>query len=390
MSENVKVLLVIGQLEVGGTERQLLNILPAIGGGQLEFIVYALRGGGSLHPAFRAAGIRVMNPTHHSRRWLGLVRTAVHLITTLRAERPRIVHFFLPEAYVLGGLCSLLAPSCVRLMSRRSLNFYQRRWFGIRSIERFLHHRMDGILANSRAVLADLRNEGVKEHICGVLYNGVATPPSIRVEAIASLRTELGLNPDGIVLIMVANLIHYKGHADVFAALASARADLGKSWTLLLVGADHGIKAELKQQATALGIDAHIRWLGRQGDVQPYLAVADIALQASHEEGFSNAILEAMAARLPVIVTAVGGNVEAVVDGETGIVVPPRDPNELAAAIVRLTNNVQLREEMAEAGQQRVVHHFAIGRCADAYRRVYLGLARGGHTSISSLVETDS
>lgn len=390
MSERVKVLLIIGQLEVGGTERQLLNILPEIGGTPLEFVIYALRGGGSLNPAFLAAGIRVVNPTHHSRRWLGLIRTAAHLIATLRAERPRIVHYFLPEAYVLGGLCSFLAPPCIRLMSRRSLNNYQQRWIGIRSVERFLHRRMDGILANSKAVLSDLQKEGVSDNNSCVIYNGVAVAREIDEETKASKRAELGLEPDCIVLIMVANLIHYKGHADVFDALAKAYKRLKGAWTLLLVGGDHGIQSDLEQHAVDVGIDAHIRWLGRQSDVQPFLAVADIALQASHEEGFSNAVLEAMAAGLPVVVTAVGGNVEAVVNGKTGIVVPPRGPSALAAAIIRMANNADLRRRMARAGQQQILRQFSIGRCADAHRRLYLGLARGEHSSIESLVGTET
>mgnify|MGYP001194874994 CR=1 FL=1 len=386
MIDRVKVLVVIGELEVGGTERQLLNVSREINSDDIEVVVYALRGDGSLIESFLAAGIRVIYPPGHSRRWLGLLRTAAHLVRTFRSERPRILHFFLPEAYLIGGLCSLLGPSCVRIMSRRSLNYYQRRWFGIRSIERILHHRMDGILANSRAVLSDLKNEGVPDHISGVVCNGVSVPPNIDETAIAALRLELSLNPTGIVLIVVANLIPYKGHSDVFDALVCARDSLGDSWTLLLVGADHGIEIGLKQRAKDAGIEANIRWLGRQSDVYPYLAVSDIAVLASHEEGFSNAILEAMAMQLPVIATAVGGNLEAVLDGKTGILVPPENPKVLAAAIIRLANEVNLRQEMGKAGQKRVLHFFAIEQCADAHRRLYLDLAHGRRTPIRSLV----
>ncbi|HCU88606.1 MAG TPA: hypothetical protein DGR97_01595, partial [Gammaproteobacteria bacterium] len=267
MADRIKVLVVIGQLEIGGTERQLLDVSREIDSDDIEIIVYALRGDGSLAGSFLAAGIRVIHPHHHSRRWLGLLRTAVHLIRTFRSERPQIAHFFLPEAYVLGGLCSLLAPPCVRIMSRRSLNYYQRRWLGIRAIERILHRRMDGILANSQAVLSDLQNEGVPDHISGVVRNGVSAPPNIADSRLAALRAELKLNPTGIVLIVVANLIPYKGHSDVLDALVRARDRLGEAWTLLLVGADHGVEAELKQRAKDSGIYGNIRWLGRQSDV---------------------------------------------------------------------------------------------------------------------------
>ncbi len=390
MNEPVRVLVIIGQLEVGGTERHLLAVLPKINRAPLACTVYALRGGGGLEPAFMEAGIRVIRPPKYSRRWLGLLRTAYHLVATLRSERPRIVHFFLPEAYLLGGFCSLLLPRCVRIMSRRSLNRYQRRWAAVRPIERLLHHQMDGILANSRAVLTELHEEGVGDEVSGVIYNGVRRMSAPAPGADAALRTDLDLAPDAVVLVVVANLIAYKGHADLITALVLARDRLPEAWALLLIGKDSGIKADLERRANAGGIARHIRWLGRQDDVDRYLSVADIALLTSHQEGFSNAILEAMAAGVPLIVTDVGGNSEAVLDGDTGLVVPPNDASALAVAVVQLAADPQRRQEMGRSGRTRAIEHFPIDRCAEAYRRVYLSLARGERSSIGALIRAES
>ena len=385
MSEPIKVLLVIGQLEVGGTERQLLNILPEIEAPPLAITVYALRGGGRLEPAFKAAGIRTISPAHHSRRWLGLIRTTFHLLMTMRAERPQLVHFYLPEAYLVGGLSSLLAPRCIRLMSRRSLNNYQTRWPMIRLLERFLHRRMDAVLANSKAVLAELREEGVPFDRCGIIYNGVGDPAMEDLATADTLRAELGLTPTDIVFIMVANLIPYKGHTDLIAALEIARTRLPHRWAVLLIGADSGLKVTLQEQARVARVEQHLRWLDRQDDPQQFLALADIALSTSREEGFSNAILEAMAIGLPLVATAVGGNAEAVVDGQTGLVVPARNATSLADALVRLATDASLRKKMGAAGRQRVADHFTISRCANAYRRTYLELSSGAGSPISSL-----
>ncbi|HCU88528.1 MAG TPA: glycosyl transferase group 1 family protein, partial [Gammaproteobacteria bacterium] len=97
-------------------------------------------------------------------------------------------------------------------------------------------------------------------------------------------------------------------------------------------------------------------------------------------------VLEAMAMQLPVIATAVGGNLEIVLDGETGILVPPENSQMLATAIIGLANNSELRQEMGKAGQQRVLRYFSIVQCADVYRRLYIGLAQKRRTSIRSLV----
>jgi glycosyltransferase involved in cell wall biosynthesis len=372
MSARRKVLVIIGQLEVGGTERHLLNVLPRLRRDSLNVTIYSMRAGGSLENEFSAAGIETLSPAHHSRRWVGLIRTAFHLTRTLRTLRPEVVHFFLPEAYLLGGLCSLFAPSCVRLMSRRSLNDYQRKWPFARSIEKLLHTRMNGILANSKAVLADLEQEGVNRDRCAVIYNGVAEPARLSANSRGKIRRDLGLADNVIVLIMVANFIPYKGHRDLLSALAIVRGELPEPWKLLLIGNDRGIEAELRAQARAASLDRHVIWLGAKTDPLDYLSGADIALLTSHEEGFSNAILEAMAVGLPLIVTDVGGNREAVVDGDTGIVVPAQSSGSLARAIVRLASAPLLRDKMARSGHERVISHYHIDECARRYENLYM------------------
>jgi glycosyltransferase involved in cell wall biosynthesis len=386
MSDATKVLVVIGQLEIGGAERHLVNVLPAVHCQALSCTVYALRGGGALEGELQAAGIRVISPRHHSRRWIGLLRTAWHVIATLRHERPDIVHFFLPEAYLLGGLCSLFAPRCIRIMSRRSLNHYQHKRRMIPAIERFLHRRMDCILANSNAVLNELRREGVAESASGVIYNGVRLPSHTDSDAGVATRKRLEIADGTFVLVMVANLIPYKGHGEVIEALRLAHDRLPDEWMILMIGSNRGIQADLEQRAVAGGVANNIRWLGQLDDVQPYLAIADLALVVSHEEGFSNAVLEAMAASLALVVTAVGGNVEAVVDGESGCVVPPRDAPSIAEAIVELAGNGVKRSLLGQAARARVVSHFGMENCVAAYRRVYLGLAGRSNRTIKALI----
>jgi len=386
MSGRIKVFVIIGQLEIGGTERQLLEILPALNAGPIEIVLYAMRGAGALEPSFTSAGLRVVSPAHHSRRWIGLVRTAAHLLSVWRRERPAIVHFHLPEAYLLGGLCSYFAPRCVRLMSRRSLNAYQTKRPGVRGIERHLHRRMDAVIANSNAVRVQLLDEGVAPAKCAVIYNGVAVPGDVDDDDADELRGAIALPAGAIVVIVVANLIPYKGHADVLAAFAAVRNRLPAGSVLLLVGEDGGIGAELRRQAERSGIAAAVRFVGRVDDVERYYTIADIVVQASHEEGFSNAVLEAMAAGRPVIATRVGGNVEAVVDGDTGILVPARAPEAIADALATLAADPGLRERMGGAARIRVRDMFSLARCIESYRALYTRIGPGIGRAVADLI----
>lgn len=149
------------------------------------------------------------------------------------------------------------------------------------------------------------------------------------------------------------------------------------NWTLVCLGRDDGIGEDLRQQALRIGLSKHVRWEGVVDNVADYLCAAHIGVLASHEEGFSNAVLEGMAAALPMIVTAVGGNPEAVIDGVCGRVVAPRDPEALAQAILELARDPERRKTMGCAARERVACLFSLDRCVALYRELYGDLAAG-------------
>lgn len=137
------------------------------------------------------------------------------------------------------------------------------------------------------------------------------------------------------------------------------------------MGRDEGCLLSLSRFAEENGIANNIRWLGEREDVPEILARTDIGILCSHEEGFANSILEGMAAGLPMIVTSAGGNAEAVIHNETGLVVPAKEPMALRKAIVRLVSDPLLRQQMGAKGLVRVHQHFSLERCIDAYENLY-------------------
>ena len=384
MADSVSILFVIGSLSVGGAERHVSTVARSLNRSRWRPEIFTLSGGGYFAPELEAAGVPVHVPafatlsgTSPLARGIRIALVSSQLLFHLIRHRPQIVHFFLPASLLLGLPLALATFRPIRVVSRRSLNDYQRKRPVLARMERFLHRWATAVLGNSRVVIRQLAEEGVCPGRLRLIYNGVdldrLLPESTRV----ATRERLGISADALVLVMVANLIAYKGHTDLLESLSSARASLPAGWRLLCVGRDDGIGAALRLDAIERGLADNVLWLGERHDVADILAASDIGLLCSHEEGFSNAILEGMAAGLPMIVTDVGGNPEAVLDGETGLVVPPRDRTALSRALARLASDDEARRRFGLAGQQRVKERFSLTRCVADYESLYEALMAG-------------
>jgi glycosyltransferase involved in cell wall biosynthesis len=308
----------------------------------------------------------------------------------LRRERPDIVHFFLPRPYVWGSLAAELAGQRRRIMSRRSLTYYQAGYPLLGNLERMLHRRTLGVIGNSQAVVDQLVLETGDAPKVALIHNGIALPEPMAAAERRLMRQALQISDETLVIAIVANLIVYKGHRDLLEALALALDELPRPWRVVAIGRDDGIGAELKRQAQALNISGNILWLGERSDVGGLLAASDIFVLPSHQEGFSNALLEAMAANLPVIATAVGGNVDAVRDNETGLLVSAKDPQGLAAAIARLAKDSSLRRRLGDAARRRVEKRFSLGACVERYEKLYRALIGPAPAPVSEVWADDN
>jgi glycosyltransferase involved in cell wall biosynthesis len=198
---------------------------------------------------------------------------------------------------------------------------------------------------------------------------------------------ELGLHSATFVMVMVANLIPYKGHRDLLEAVALAKSDLPDDWRLLIVGRDEGIGSQLRDLAKRLSIEKGVVFLGQRTDVAPILCCSDIGIICSHQEGFSVATIEGMAAALPMVVTDVGGLSELIVDGESGLVVPAQEPQSLAQAIRRLAKDPQLRKRLGQAGRQRARLKFTLEATVAQYEKLYSGLCEPTRQKIIEIID---
>lgn len=359
-----RVLQIIGSLEIGGAERQIVEIVRGLAS-RFEFHIGLLASGGPLEALALDAGAEIHflssratapNPV---RRMCRALRAQSRLRSLFRELDPDIIHSWLFETSLLAAASRWPRHAPPLIVSRRSLVEWIARSHGYFPLARWTNGQADLLLANSEAVREDvMRKEGVKSERVELIYNGVDASVYIPGPPDEELRREMGL-PSGVPVVgMVANLNAYKGHCEVVEAAAALRGE-GRRLALLFVGRDGDAAESLRQQCKRLNLE-NVVFAGPRGDIPSMLRLMDVFVSASHEEGLSNSILEAMAAGRAIVATAVGGSVEQIRDGSTGLVIPPRSPIALAGAVGRLLSDPALRERLGTAALEEATTRFSI------------------------------
>ncbi len=385
MQNSTKTLFIITpSLHRGGTETHLAQILPGLKQKGWSITIFLTSASGELAAPLVAAGIYIIHPDFISCKLHNqskLLRAPLLFLTFLRLSfyflrhKPDVTMFMLPEAYLIGGLSCLLTGQRNLIMNRRSLNSYQNKYGLLSKLEHWLHGKMRCIVTNSQANIAQLtEQENVNPKNVRLIYNGLNLSLFNNLDLLdkTAIRNKFKLPASTYVMLVIANLIQYKGHTTLLEALAAVQSQLPSDWQLLCVGQKHEPYAQhLAFVAEQLKIDDHIHWLGSQPDVTPFLALANLTISCSYEEGFSNSVLECMAAGLPLVVTNVGGNPEAVVNAVTGLVVPAHDAAALGAAILQFALHPTLSKEMGAAGKTRAQAEFGIDKCIEKYDQLF-------------------
>ena len=228
-----------------------------------------------------------------------------------------------------------------------------------------LSHRRLGIFCTETICVSEFVRRCLVEHCLfpaartHTVRNGVSLSTFHPDEANrVEIRRRLGISDATVCLICVASLVQQK-RVDILLEAIAKVLESRQDFQCLIVG-DGDLQKALRRQADALRITGHVSFEGFHADIRPYLQASDLFVLTSDTEGLPLSILEAMACGLPCIVTDVSGNSEAVMDGDTGIVVPPQSPDAVARAILFMLEHSSVRLRMAEAARERVCQHFNI------------------------------
>ncbi|MCM8775447.1 MAG: glycosyltransferase [Candidatus Omnitrophica bacterium] len=363
----------IDKLETAGTQAELLELVQNLDPLKYRPFVIALTGGGPLAGHFRIAGIE---PTVlHVRKVYGwrAVKAVFYLVNFMKREGIHLVQTHFLHADCLGLLAGRLAGVKKIIFSRRDEGFWRGR--AELALDRILSRHADVILANSEAVKrAVIRNENAASSKIRVIHNGVWTRdyfPSGELRR--AIRQSLGAGESDTVVGAVANMRHtIKGYAYLIEAVPAVvqKNPRTKFW---FVG-DGPLRPEFEARVKSLGMSDSVLFLGSRHDVNVLLNGMDIFCLPSLTEGFSNALLEAMAVAKPVVATDVGGNPEVAKDGQTGFLVPAADSRVLAEKILWLAGSEALRLKMGAAGRELILREFTVEQMIKKYEAFYQGM----------------
>lgn len=299
------------------------------------------------------------------------------LYRSLRRLAPEIVHAFLTTGNVLGAVLGTLARVPVIVSSHRDLGGFDGKW--ITRINFWTdRHLATSVTANSLAVREALaqRSNAPAETI-RLLYNGIDLKKIETANRGLAKRQELGLPPNALAIGVIANIRVAKGHQYLLEAFNRIAPHVPQA-CLLICGfaGDHDLMKTLQRLAAAGGAAGRVRFMNSRNDIPEMLHALDVVVSPSLSEGFSNAILEAMAAGKPVIATRVGGSPEQIIDGVTGLLVPPQDAGAIAQALLTLLRSPGLRREMGTAAQRHVQENFSVAIMTRNHTRLYDDLLR--------------
>lgn len=358
----VRIAFCITDLDVGGAERALVNLVTRLDRGRWEPSVICLAGPGALVEPLEQAGIPVI--CLGARRAWNLA-VLPRLTRELRRIRPALLQTSLYHANIAGRIAARRAGvprvvSGIRVAERRS-RF--RLW-----ADRLTDGLVDRHVCVSRAVAEfSTTHGGLPAEKVTVIPNAVDADRLARAEPVDL--SQLGIPAESRILLFVGRLDRQKAPLCLLEAAELLVPDHDELH-VLVVG-DGPLKERLRRWVGQRGLQERIHLAGRRSDVPALMKAADCLVLPSRWEGMPNVVLEAMAVGLPVVATAVDGVAELVRDGETGLLVRPGSPSELARAVERVLAGSRAAPPLAANAQHVVKKEFTWKRVVSAYEAVY-------------------
>ena len=360
----IRVLVVTDEMEVGGTQRQIVHMVLGLDRAVFEPTVVYFRNSSFFVDQLEQAGVRVVRVDKRARVDPGFVR---RLRAEVVAGDYDVMHCFALTGELWGAVVRALLPPGRRpvlLTSIRNTYDWERPLH--RAIKAWVMRRSWRVVANSQAGAAGAHHHmRLRDDLIRVIYNGVDAPRATAADA-AAVRAGLGIGADAPLVLFVGRLVEQK---DV-ATLIRAMQRLAPPAPHLAIAGDGPLRSGLEALAAAVP-SVPVHFLGQRDDTAALMAAADMVVLPSLAEGLSNVVLESMMTGRPVIASRIGGNVELVEHERTGLLFDAGDDAALADAIARLSRDVPLRDALGKAARDKALAEFSIQAMVAAFSDLY-------------------
>lgn len=370
----IKVLHVIGSMDLGGAEKLTKLMIEALGRSEFEFSVCCLKSGGHYAQELVRHGTPVqvlLQIGKHDRAGaVGLLRSGWLLWRLLRREKPDIVHSHLFLTSILTRIVGWLAGRRCQVVTLHRLEYPRWQPLAERMLGRLVRRYVTDSQAAARLLERDL---GIDEHKVEFIHNGIDPAEFAQAPARREAKAMIGLGPETFAIGIVAHLYQEKGHAFLLESLAAVCGAM-EPFKLMVVG-DGYLRTVLEDQAERLFPSGQVLFLGQRSDLAVILASLDVLVLPSRWEGFGIILAEAMYMRVPTITSSDGGgSAEVVEEMDGGLLVPYGNSDQLGRALVHFRKDDEFRRIQGERGRARVEKHFLVGVMANKYAKMYRDL----------------
>lgn len=371
-TNRITVAHLIGCLNIGGAEEQLVSLAPEFDAGRFRVIVCVLQAGGILEDRLAAAGVEYRAFGFRLR---SAPLAVLRIYAFLKREKVDILHMHMYHAALYGRIAGLLARVPVMITTDHGKGMWKKSWQV--AFERYMVKHTALRIGVSQDIADIIRDrERVPDEKLMVVRNGVNAGRFRAGEAErASVRTELGVPEHTFLVGTLARLVEPKALHVMIEAISIASENLA-GIRLIIVG-DGPLRAELERRASDLKVGDRVTFTGARSDIPGLLAAMDAFALSSIREGLPISLLEAMAAGKPIVATRVGGIPDVIADREDGLLVEPNDPKAFAGAICDLAADADLASRLGRRAAEKAESDYSVKATARKLEEVYARLSKG-------------
>jgi len=372
--DKINILYVIWSLGLGGAEQVVISLAKGLDKAKFNPVICCLNEKGKFADELEKTGIQVIALHKSGPLDLSIIDKLVRVIKENNID---IVNTHLWGANLWGRIAAHKAKVKV-IATEHNLDTWKN-WLHI-ALDKWLSHWTDKIIAVSESVKYFYTHKvGIDPSKIVVIYNGI---DSAKYNCAAADKQEFNIKEGEAVIGIVGRLVPQKGHRYFLLAMKEILKKYGDSPQRgqypikgIIIGSGP-MENELKRYSQELGLEKDVIFAGLRTDIPRLLKMLDLLVMPSTREGLPMIALEAMAAGVPVIASKVGGTPEVVIDGETGILILPEDPDSLARAIVKCLASSAIRDKIVEGAKKIIEDKFQLAHMIKNTENTYLELIK--------------